>query len=284
MDIADLKTFISIVDSGGITAAAKRLHRVPSSITARIQQLECSLGVQLFLREKKRLLLTREGQSLYNYAQRIVMLVQEAENKIKQDQPGGKFRLGAMDSMAATRLPEPLAALYSQYPDIALDLTTGISRTLYELLLDNQLDAAFIADAPKDDRLERIAVYEEALVLISPANHKPIKKPGDIKDSTVLAFKDGCSYRDRLVSWFHAADIQPMRIAEMSSYHAILGGVSAGMGVATVPTPILSLFPQKNLLRVHRISGAIGKPVTELIWRKGMLSSNITALRKCIGH
>ncbi|AIR71694.1 LysR family transcriptional regulator [Dickeya fangzhongdai] len=283
MEIVDLKTLISLVEQGSVTRAAQALNRVPSAITTRLQQLESTLGVTLFLREKKRFILTPEGQSLYIYAQRIVALVEEAENHTTGRTPGGTFRLGALDSMAATRLPAPLAKLHAQYPALALELTTGISRLLYDSLLDNRLDAAFIADAPSDARLERIAVFKEELVLIAPAGHQTIQTPGDIRCNTVLAFRDGCSYRDRLLSWYTAHSQKPQRIVDMTSYHAILGGVAAGMGVGVVPAVLLALFPDNTLLSIHPIAGAEDGIVTELLWRKGMRSANISALLACLG-
>lgn len=81
MEFANLKALISLVENGTITLAATDLNRVPSAITTRIQQLEDDLGVQLFLREKKRLLVTSKGLSLYEYACRIVALVSEVKTR-----------------------------------------------------------------------------------------------------------------------------------------------------------------------------------------------------------
>ncbi|KAA3667995.1 LysR substrate-binding domain-containing protein [Pectobacterium carotovorum] len=282
MEIVDLKTLIALVEQGGITQAAKTLNRVPSAITTRLQQLESTLGVALFLREKKRFILTQEGRSLYDYARRIIDLVDEAENHVRHSVPGGKFRLGALDSMAATRLPAPLARLHAQNPTLELELSTGISKWLYDALLDNRLDAAFLADAPQDDRLERLSIFEEELFIIAPAGQKAIHTPDDIRNSTVLAFSDGCSYRDRLLNWYLAHQRKPQRIVEMTSYHAILSGVAAGMGVGIVPAVLLTLFPDRSLIGTHAISGSESRIVTELLWRKGMRSANLSALLACL--
>lgn len=282
MELSDLKTLIAVVEHGGITRAAEYLNRVPSSITTRIIQLEDNLGVQLFIREGKRLLVTDKGQLLYNYAKQIVELANEAELQIKSPLPKGKLRIGAMESTAAARLPNLLAKLHLQYPQIDLELTTGTSNSLYEGLLSNQLDAVFIADTPEDDRLDKLGVFKEQLVIVAPKDHSAINTPQDINKKTLLVFKDGCSYRDRLVRWFVEHDVKTERIAELSSYHAILGGVSAGMGVGIVPEAVLKLFPDKQTLSVHKLSKSIGSAITDLVWRKGMLSANISALQSCL--
>lgn len=278
MDIADFRTIIALVETGTITAAANLLCRVPSAITTRVQNLESQLGTTLFVKSGRRFLPTNEGQVLYDNALKIIELVTLAEQQMVKPVPGGRFRLGALDSMAATRLPEPLARLYQQHQSVKVELVTGISRTLLDAVLSHELDAAFIADAPANDRLERMVVYKEELVIIAAANFPLIRSAADLAHTTLLVFSNGCSYRDRLTTWFREAGIRPYRLAEMSSYHAILGGVSSGMGAGVIPTPILDTFPTQELITIHPFDSENSQVTTELVWRKGELSANTGAL------
>jgi len=107
MDIAALEIFRAVVSEGGITRAAERLHRVQSNVTTRIRQLEESVGVPLFIRDRKRLLLTPAGEVLLDYSERILGLVQEARQAVLPQGPRGRLRVGAMESTAASRLPGP---------------------------------------------------------------------------------------------------------------------------------------------------------------------------------
>ena len=282
MDISQLKTLIALVDTGSITGAARILNRVPSAITIRLQQLEENLGTPLFLREKKSLIATPKGLLLYQYAQQIVALAQEAEHQIKSDQPCGPFRVGALESMAAARLPLPLAQLYATYPAIELELVTGIRDTLYQSLIDGALDVILIGDAPQNSLLNRTLIFDEELVIIAAKAHPEILTPSDTQNATVLVFKEGCSYRDRLLSWYQAFNKTPKRIAEVTSYHAILGGVAAGMGIAITPKSMLEIFPNTDLLSIHPLNTALGRIQIELIWRKNLASANIQALEKCL--
>lgn len=278
MEVSDFRTIIALVESGSISAAAHRLGRVPSAITTRLQNIEHKLGTALFIKENRRFVPTSQGRMLYENALQIVQLVSSVEQQVSQAAPGGTFRLGALDSMAATRLPHPLATLYQRHPDVAVELTTGISSTLYEAILRHELDAAFIANAPQDDRLERIPVFAEELVIITAAGHPPISSPAEIAHQTLLVFQDGCSYRDRLTAWFRQFQVRPHRLAIMSSYHAIVGGVSAGMGIGVVPRPILTTFPHRRLLAIHPFDAAFSTLVTELVWRKAACGANTRAL------
>lgn len=282
MEIADLKTLVAVVNHSSITRAAEDLHRVPSGVTTRILQLEESLGVQLFLREKKRLQVTPKGRELYEYATKIIDLLDEAERRMTCATPGGKFHIGASDGTLASRLSVPLARLNKKYPEINLEITTGTGGHLWGLLLENSLDAAFVSDPPLDDRIKAKPVFEEELVFIAPAKHKPIRKPADLEVSTVLAFKEGCTYRQHLMDWFNEHNSEPERIAELPSDYAIYGGAAAGMGVGMVPKSVMKLFPKTEAISIHPLRHPLAKSVTVLAWRKEMESANLSALMDCL--
>src|SRR5215217_7077070 len=101
MDLSGLKIFSAVVREGSVTRAAQRLHRVQSNVTTRIRQLEEDVGVALFIRQGKRLHLSPAGQILLHYADRLLVLAEEARDAVQDPRPRGLFRLGAMESTAA---------------------------------------------------------------------------------------------------------------------------------------------------------------------------------------
>src|SRR4029450_345605 len=125
MDLSDLRIFTAVVREGGVTRAAERLNRVQSNVTTRIRQLEDDLGVALFIREGKRLHLAPAGQVLLDYADRLLVLADEAPAAGQDPRAGGTFRLGSIESTAAVRLPAPLSEFHRRYPDVVLELRTG---------------------------------------------------------------------------------------------------------------------------------------------------------------
>ena len=124
MDLSQLEVFRAVAEEGGISAAAKRLHRVPSNVTTRLKQLEEELGVDLFIREKLRLRLSSVGHTFLDYTRRILDLTEEARQAAMGSEPRGTFTLGAMESTAAVRIPPVLAAFHQRYPKVELDLST----------------------------------------------------------------------------------------------------------------------------------------------------------------
>ena len=278
MDLVDLDIFRSVVQAGGITRAAEKLHRVQSNVTTRVRQLEADLGVQLFVREGKKLHLSPEGKLLLDYADRLLDLAQEARDAVHDAQPRGLLRLGSMESTASVRLPVPMNEYLSRYPEVTLELRTGIPRELAAAVREGGLDAALVAEPIADAPFEKIPLYNEELVIIAAANHPPIRSPRDANGRPVLAFEAGCPYRLRLEDWFAHSGEMSDRIIEMSSYHAMLGCAVAGMGISLVPRMVLKTFPDMKLLSVHALPPGLNLAPTVFIRRKGAVSPKVKAL------
>jgi DNA-binding transcriptional LysR family regulator len=278
MDLADLHIFRSVVEAGGITRAAERLHRVQSNVTTRVRQLEDELGVQLFIRDGKRLHLSPAGSLLVGYAERLIALAEEARDAVQDKRPRGVLRLGSMESTASVRLPAVLAEIIRRYPELKLELRTGNTQMLAPAVLHGDLDAALVAEPVAPAPFDKAAIYDEELVIIAARGHPPIKAPQDVGPLAVLAFEHGCAFRKRLEDWFAHHGQMPDRIVEMSSYHAMLGCAVAGMGISLMPRIVLKTFPDAALLSVHPLPPEIARAQTLLIWRRGARSPKINAL------
>src|SRR5512133_3291643 len=105
MDFADLQVFRAVADEGGVTRAARRMHRVQSSVTTRIRRLEDSLGAELFIRERRRMVLSPAGVLFRGYVDRLLELGEQARAAASGGAPRGVLRLGTLESTAASRLP-----------------------------------------------------------------------------------------------------------------------------------------------------------------------------------
>jgi DNA-binding transcriptional LysR family regulator len=278
MELSDLHVFRTVVHAGGITRAADRLHRVQSNVTARVKRLEEELGVTLFLREGKRMQLSSEGKTLLGYADRLLALAEEARDALHDTGPRGVLRLGSMESTAAARLPAPLSAYHERHPEVTVELHVGAPRELTAQVLSGALDAALVADAVSDPRLESVAVFEEELVLVTEGGHPPIGTPRDVRKRTLLAFHPGCPHRKRLEDWFARYGVPAERVVEMASYHAILGCALAGMGVALMPRSVLDTYTERGRLTVNPLGGKFRTSRTFLVWRQDAPQARIAAL------
>lgn len=284
IELSDLTFLQAVAKHGGITHAARQLHCVPSNVSTRIKQLELKLGVSLFIREAKTMRLSSQGRTLLEYAKRITTLVGEAHQSMVSSEPQGVLRLGSMDSLAATRLPTTLAAYHKRYPKVTIELTLGSTSRLRKQVLDGELEAAVIGDPGKDERLLKQPFTEEQLIIVAPAGTPVVRKPADVAGRSLVAFPAGCAIRERMEAWFmHGAGSLP-RTIELTSYHAILGCVAAGMGIAAMPQIVLDGFVNHAGVTLHQIGSRWSKMPTAIVWRDGADSPRLTAFRQLMAH
>jgi len=286
MDLSSLNIFRTVVSENGVTRAAVKLNRVQSNVTTRIRQLEEDLGAALFTRDGRRLVLTPAGATLLPYAERLLALADEARHAITEERPHGRLRLGTMESTAASRLPSALARYHQRWPDVTLELVTGVTQSLIESVKNFTVDTALIARPPEanalpSDQFDSVVVFSEELVLISPRGQRPVATARDIAGNTLVAFAHGCAYRTYAARWYEAQGVRPARVLELGSYHAIVACVAAGAGVAVVPRSVLNLAHTGDDIALHPL-GAIGKIDTLLIWRPGHCSAALNALRELL--
>lgn len=278
MDLSALRIFRAVAREGGVTRAAERLHRVQSNVTTRVRQLEDDLGVALFIREGKRMHLAPAGQVLLGYAERILDLAEEARAAVQDARPRGLFRLGAMESTAAVRLPAPLTDYHRRFPEVTLELRTGNPQQLATAVLAGEVDAALAAEPIVEGPFEQTPVFLERLVMIAAGDHPPITTGSGAPPPRIVAFEVGCPHRRRLEEWYARQGTMPERTIQMSSYHAILGCVVVGMGVSLVPASVLATFPERERLSVHEMPPGLDSARTMLFWRRGAESPKLAAL------
>lgn len=276
--IQELEIFKAVAEAGGVTAAAARLHRVQSNVSTRLRQLEARLNAPLFHRERRRLVLSAEGRTLMEYADRVLRLCSEAAAAVSGGAPGGVLRLGALESTAATRLPRVLAGYHRSHPRVRLELVTGTSGALVARVLSGNLEAALVAEPFTADGLATQHAFSEELVLVLPKGLDLDRAP----HTPVLAFPTGCSYRRRLERWLATAGIAPEQVMEYGSYHAIVACAAAGGGIAIVPRSVLEGVPAREDVSVRPLPRDIASARTMLVWREGHGSPALEALKAAL--
>lgn len=283
MELAELEIFRTVVAEGGVTRAAERLNRVQSNVTTRIKQLEESMGVPLFVRDRRRLVLTAAGEALLDYAERILDLVQEARHAVAPQNPRGRLRIGSMESTAASRLPAPLAEFHQRWPEVRLELSTAPTDVLVAQVRACKLDAALVAGHLDDPAFDATPLFKEELMLVTPRSHRRVRSPEDVTLDTLIVFEQGCAYRRHAQSWFatHGRGGVPVRTLELASYHAILACVAAGAGVAVVPRSVIAMQMEPHGFATHSL-GRDGRVTTYLISRRDRYSASFLALRSLL--
>jgi len=287
MDHANLVIFRTVAAELSITRAAKRLGRVQSNVTTRIQQLEEELGVALFRRDGNRLSLSPEGERFLGYADRMLALAEEARQMLHPQTPAGELRIGTMESTAASRLPTPLARFHRQWPQVKLKISTAPSRPMIEQVHSGLLDCALVALPPCGDMasvadLEAMGlrgepVFREEMLLLVPPGHPPVHKAEDIVVRSLAAFAQGCSYRALVESWL-GSDALSFDAQEVGSYHSMLACVASGTSICLIPRSVLELLHEVPDIQVYPVA----EVQTWLVWRHGYDTAAFSALREVL--
>jgi DNA-binding transcriptional LysR family regulator len=279
LDLEALHIFRTVAQQGGITRAAAKLNRVQSNVTTRVKQLEEHLGTQLFVRERRGLTLSPDGQRLLAYADEMLRLASDAQAAMKSGRPRGTFRIGTLESTAAVRLPAILSRYHRDHPEVQIELVSGTSGALVARLHAFEIEAAFVAEPFTKAGLEMEPAFEEELVVIAPKKSARVDRAADIGRRTVIAFAAGCSYRRRLEEWLGDEGVVASQVMEFGSYHAIIACVSAGAGIAIVPRSVLKLTEVGKQVEVGKLPARTAKARTLLVWRPGRRSAALEALR-----
>jgi DNA-binding transcriptional LysR family regulator len=277
VEFSQLRIFQAVAEEGSITRAAERLHRVPSNLSTRLKQLEEQLGVELFVRERQRLQLSPAGKVLLDYTGKLFALRDQASAAVMGGQPAGDFVLGTLYSTAAIHLPALLARYHKQYPAVNLQVQSGPSGELLEGLVSGRLDAALVDGPPQLAGIDGVPLCDERLVLISEADHPPIRSAKEVEGRAVFTFRHGCAYRARLEAWFVHYQAAMGRAMEIESYQGMLACVIAGSGVALMSESMLASLPGRESVAVHPLAEPFASATTWLMWRKGMVGANLNA-------
>ncbi|MBG4080212.1 LysR family transcriptional regulator [Pseudomonas aeruginosa] len=281
MDLSSLEIFRAVAHEASVTRAAQQLQRAQSNVTTRIRQLEEDLGVELFLRDGKRMSLTERGSEFLAYAEQLLALADEARQSMHPAEPGGRLRLGSMESTAASRLPALLASYHKACPRVALEVSTGTSRALFDGVRARRLDCALVAARPgwagelDGSGLRGEPLFREELLMILPAEHPPVHDVAEVRLRTLAGFARGCTYRQLAEDSLGT----PLTVQEVGSYHAILACVAAGACVGVLPRSVLQLLGTPPLRSLP-----LAEVDTWLVWREGYATAAFERWRGVLGQ
>jgi len=273
VELSDLVTFSTVARLGGITRAADELNTVQSNVTQRVKALEAEIGTQLFERHSRGMTLTGAGRRLLPYAQRLAALSREAVLAAREDgEPKGPLSIGSMETTAAVRLPALLAEFHRRFPAVQLSLRTAPTADLVAAVLDGSLDGAFVAGPIAHAELTGVTAFREELVLVTArrwASLAALRDGTPESGPTVLVFRTGCTYRQRLEQLLTEFGWPSAARFELGTLDGMIGCVAADMGVTLLPRAVVERNDQSGNIRIHPLSPSQARVDTLFIQRRG---------------
>ncbi|WP_051340655.1 LysR substrate-binding domain-containing protein [Azospirillum halopraeferens] len=229
LDLTLLRTFVSVVETGGFTRAGERVHRTQSTISQQVRRLEEALGVTLLERGTRSVALTDEGERLLAYARRLLTLNDEARAALATGREAVEVvRVGVPEDYAVDRLPAVLSAFARRNRRYRLDVRCDISVRLRHGFETGELDVALLKQEP--GRPGATAVWREPLCWAAGAGHE-VHRDDPLP---LVLFPLGCVYRHRAVHELDAAG-RRWRVAYSSpNLSGVQAAVLAGLGVGVL--------------------------------------------------
>ena len=226
-DLELLRSFVSVVDSGGFTRAGERVHRTQSTVSQQIKRLEDDVGQPLLNRTGKDVTPTEVGERLLSYARRLLSLAEEARDVVGGPSKEGAVRLGIPEDFAAYRLTKLLANFSRARPGLRLDVRVDQSTYLRRDLERGELDLALFKRGAGEKG--GIAVWPERVHWVTSKTH-PIDP--EIRSVPLIGFPVGCLYRAGAIHAIESAGRTWHMAYTSSSLAGIQAAVAAGLGLS----------------------------------------------------
>lgn len=259
LTLRQLRAFAAVAETGSFTAAAATLHLTQSALSVLVRELERELGVQLFDRHTRRVLLSEAGREFQPSVQRLLADLAGAVAGVTdlRDKKKGVLRLAAPQLMACTLMPRVIAAYRERHPDIDVRLADTLPEHLLDGLLSGEVELAVGQDVAVDAALvERRTLFRDRHWLICPPGHAFARRRqvrwSELGPYTFIA--PTRDFRQRVLPEL-AADAREFMLRattqEVSYMTTALGMVAAGLGLTVCPTYSASLVRAHGLQMVR---------------------------------
>jgi DNA-binding transcriptional LysR family regulator len=230
LDIDSLRTFKTVLETGGVTRAARKLHLTQSAVSHKLARLEVQIGRPILVKRPGGIAPTAEGQSLLGYAERLVALHDEAAERFRPSKLAGHVRLGATEDTTGEKLAAVLGRFKRLHPQVSLNIRVAQSLLLQRWLNAAEIDLAIMQIFVDDKRPGDHELWREDLIWIGAQDYA-LEIGSRVP---FVAFDENCFYRQAasqaLARQRRSLDI----VLECPTAAGVAAGVWHGLGIAVV--------------------------------------------------
>jgi DNA-binding transcriptional LysR family regulator len=255
LEIDLLRAFVAVAEAGGFTAASEAVGRSQSAVSQKILRLEEFVGRRLFERTSRTLNLTRDGEQFLVAARRILELNDVTVRSMLEPATVGSLRLGVSEDFVPRQLPSMLARFGRLYPEVHLELMTGLSCDLLAAYDAGSLDVLI---AKKDGAAQRgRIIWREPLVWMAAADYEP----DFTRPAPLVLLPPPCTYREIMVQALDSVRREWFAACTASSLMGVQAAVAGGLGI----TVLGRSFAQDDLQVLQAPKHWPALPMTEIV-------------------
>jgi LysR family hydrogen peroxide-inducible transcriptional activator len=273
--LRQLQYAVAVAETLSFRKAAERCCVSQPSLSAQLSQMEETLGVSLFERDRRRVLITAAGHELIERAR---LILRETDNFVElahrsADPLAGTLRIGVLPTISPYLLPRLTAALRKPYPRLSVFWVEDKTESLVRGLERGTLEAALLALEADIGDVEREIIGTDPFVLATPAGH-PLgaraapTKASELKGASVLLLDDGHCFRDQALTYCSSAKANELEF-RATSLSTLAQMVAGGMGVTLLPELAVATEAKRADLSIRPFAQPAPKRTIGLVWRKG---------------
>ncbi|MEH2072791.1 MAG: LysR family transcriptional regulator [Nostoc sp.] len=275
MELRHLRYFIAVAEELHFSKAAERLHIAQPPLSQQIQQLEAQLGVELFHRKTKRQVqLTQAGQVFLQEAYQLLAQLQKAIELTQKTARGekGQLQIGFTSLVTYNLLPVILRQFQEQFPEVELILQELTTSEQERALQERRINVGFAHPPLEDNTLNQKCIQQEALIVALAETHflaeqEKISVRSLINENFIMFPRHlGSGLYDQIVSLCQQGNFSPKVTQEAIQMQTIIGLVSAGMGIAIVPSSLQNL--QRTGVVYRTVEEKTPLVETAIVWRE----------------
>ena len=293
MNLRDFHYLIALADSLNFKRAAEACHVSQPTLSMQIKKLEDYLGVQLFERTNKSVMVTASGHRIIGVARRIVqdeMQLSEMARTLR-DPTAGEFRLGAIPTLASYVFPAYVPQIAKRFPKLHLLLVEEKTEVLLEKLKVGRIDAALLALPVEDPAFDARMLFDDQFLLAVGQDHSLAKKQSvriaDLSGHQLLLLDEGHCLRDQALAVCQAHGAKEEKSFRATSLETLrLMVQSPHSGLMTL-MPKIAASKRDKLHYIPFIGSAPSRRIG-MIWRKtdarsGMMGDMVESLKAVQG-
>jgi len=238
MEIRQLKAFLAIAEAKPFRRGGRQEKITKGAIPIKIGHLKDEVGLTLFTRTPRRVIITEAGEYLLQRARRILREHDSALAEIAElaGAEHGRLRIGSASAMFATaQLPQILEKLKGKYSSAEITVSSGTSHALVEKIMHGEIDIAFVSLPVENSNIQTDLLFSDEIVAIAHPKH-PLAKEKFISAATLagehlILGEQGGNTRRMIDDFFSTANVRPNVVMELSRQEAINKMVENQMGV-----------------------------------------------------
>jgi LysR family transcriptional regulator for metE and metH len=237
MEIRHLKLVEAVAATQNLTRAAEQLFLSQSALSHQLKELEEELGMQVFIRARRKMLLTPAGERLLETAKKVLCELEKAETAIANLRNGeaGILRLTTGCYTCYHWLSPVLADFQKEFPDVEVDIAPDATYDSTSHLLEGKLDLVLISDREENANLQYQPIFEDRLVAFMPPDHpwaaREHIEAGDFTNTSLIMYSVSDNQSTILNDFFKPAGVSPKKLLRLQLTEAIVEMVKAGVGI-----------------------------------------------------